>query len=51
MIYEQGVKKYSPFYKVKEKEKKWFNRKCERIKKRDEVWRKMKKNDSGKKRI
>ena len=44
MIYEEGVKKYVPFYKVKEKAKKeWFNGKCERAqKRRDEAWRRMK---------
>ena len=35
MIYEQEVKEYIPFYKVKEKGKKeWFNGKGERAKKR-----------------
>ena len=45
MIYEQGVKEYVLFYKVNEKGKRklWFNRKCERAKKRrDEAWRRMK---------
>ena len=44
MKYEQGVKEYVLFYKVKEKGKKeWFNGKCERAKKRrDEAWRIMK---------
>ena len=41
MIYEQGVKEYVPFYKVKGK-KKWFNEKCETAKKRrDEAWQRM----------
>ena len=38
IIYEQGVKEYIPFYKVKEKgkKKKWFNGKYARAKKRRE---------------
>ena len=40
MIYERAVKKYFPFYQVKEiGERKWHNGKCDRAKEeRDRAW-------------